>query len=109
MGKVKIARVLETADFHVGKYGTTFPKGDLDDIPDKPGVYALFWGDTLQYIGKSETLRTRLKNWEFKDRLKDENIPFGSYDWFVLPSKEVADAEDYLIKYYQPPYNISQR
>lgn len=109
MGKVIITRVLNTEGYAIREYGTAFSKNDMSEIPNEGGVYALYWGETLQYIGRSKDLRKRLKNWEFKDHWKEENIPFGSCDWYVLLPSQVNDAEDFLIKYYQPPYNIAQR
>lgn len=46
----------------------TFSKDDIDHAPEEAGVYALYRGDSLIYIGRAEgglsmtTIRARLKN-----------------------------------------------
>ncbi|MCL4341223.1 MAG: hypothetical protein M1431_03905 [Candidatus Thermoplasmatota archaeon] len=100
MARNKMIRTLESAGHNVKEYGTGWSKSEIYDVPDSPGIYALYWGDTLQYIGMSEgAIPDRVNQWERLDRNKIENIPFGSFDWFTLPKNQVREAEDYLIKY----------
>ncbi|MHA1228971.1 MAG: GIY-YIG nuclease family protein [Candidatus Hodarchaeales archaeon] len=91
--------------FSILDSGNYWTKDELDDVLKEPGLYALFWGDCLQYIGQSINLQNRLKEWERKNYYKKDYIPFGTYSWFVLPEKQLSKAEAMLINYYEPPYN----
>lgn len=79
-------------------------KEDHTDAPEVCGVYALYWGATLQYIGKAKSIYARMLSWS-----NDGGIPFGSFAWFQLPAGEVNEAEKVLIPEYQPEYNTNLR
>jgi len=98
-------RKLENEGFTIIEWGNYFTKDELGDIPYEPGVYILYWGETMQYVGKSNNLQIRLSEWERRDYYKEYYIPFGSIAWFVLPENQISDAEAILIDYYDPPYN----
>lgn len=101
-----INRFLTKNEFNVNGWGTK-EKSNYLDAPNELGVYALYWGSTLQYIGRSNNLRRRLSQWDSEDLYRtDIRIPFGSFAWFTLPKKQVQDAEALLILYYDPPYNL---
>jgi hypothetical protein len=51
MTGIGIKRKLENKGFAVLRYGVELNKRQLNDIPKEPGIYALFHGNTLQYIG----------------------------------------------------------
>lgn len=100
-----IRRFLTKNGFNVFEWGTCRRSNYLE-TPNEPGVYALYWGDTLQYIGKSRYLRGRLSPWDSEGLYKTEiRIPFGSFAWFTLPTNQIQDAEALLIRKYDPPYN----
>ena len=103
MGRPLIRAKLEREKFRVMDYGEYFRDGNRPLIPTRPGVYCLFYGDTLQYVGRSVNIKDRLRQ-HLDNRLNktDHNIPFGNYYWYVLHQKEISDAEDLLIRYYDP-------
>lgn len=78
----------------------TITKAEHTNAPEVSGVYALYWGETLQYIGKAKSFYSRMISWS-----NEGDIPFGSFAWFELPTEEVAGAEAVLIREYKPPYN----
>ncbi|MHA1424270.1 MAG: hypothetical protein ACTSSD_19520 [Candidatus Thorarchaeota archaeon] len=78
----------------------TLDKDDHTDAPEVTGVYALYWGTTLQYIGKATSVYARMLSWS-----NDGGIPFGSFSWFELPDDQFTEAEKVLIREYQPEYN----
>jgi excinuclease UvrABC nuclease subunit len=81
-------------------------KSEYLDVPEILGVYALYWGTTLQYIGKAKKLRRRLGQWDSEDWYNGYyRIPFGSFAWFAVRKSQVNKAEAILIHYYDPPYN----
>ena len=106
MTKVRIATKLTNEGYRIIRHGTEYGKSDLDYVPKRAGIYALFHGDTLQYIGKSNDLSRRLKEWRFKSEIRDEYVPFGNCQWFILRENQVSNAENVLICYYEPPYNV---
>jgi hypothetical protein len=88
-------------------------KTNFLETPAKPGVYALYWGTTLQYVGStSKSLHLeivklqRISQWDSDcfDGM-DMEIPFGSFAWFVVPMNQVKKAETLLVNWYDPPYN----
>ncbi len=99
-------RFLTKNGFKVLEWGTN-NKSNYLDTPNESGVYALYWGSTLQYIGRSKSLRRRLSQWDSEDLYRtDIRIPFGSFAWFTLPKNQVQEAEALLILNYDPPYNV---
>ena len=104
-----IARRIRHQGGRLLEWSDRWTKRNLDDVPMKSGIYALYHGTTLQYIGRSLNLLTRLKRWEQKHYYKNEYVPFGSYAWFNVPKNQLSKIEDGLIGYYQPPYNVLLR
>lgn len=104
-----IARRIQTEGNRLFDWSDQWTKSDLDDVPNKSGVYALYHGRTLQYIGRSHDLRLRLKEWERKHYYKNEYVPFGSYAWFRVSKNQLSKVEADLIGYYQPYYNVKLR
>jgi hypothetical protein len=45
----------------VVKKGLRWTKDKLNDVPDKPGVYHLYFGDKRVYTGKAVDLQRRIK------------------------------------------------
>lgn len=76
-------------------------KKHIARAPDKSGVYALYYGKTLQYIGKSDNIHRRVSQHN-----RDKDIPFGSFAWYRLPPSQLLKAEDYLIGRYKPRCNV---
>lgn len=105
MSKVRIKQKLTNLGFKIINWGENYEKKDLDDIPKNSGVYALYWGETLQYIGRSTNLQKRVKDWERSHYYQNEYIPFGTLSWYELQENQVSKAEAELIHYYQPLYN----
>jgi hypothetical protein len=67
------------------------------------GVYALFDGPKLYYIGLSNTsIRSRLKR-HTRDRLKGQWTHFSFYQ--IRRGKYVKDLETILLRIYKPPGN----
>ncbi len=101
-----INRFLTKNEFTVVEWGT-LEKSSYLDAPNEPGVYALYWGKTMQYIGRSTNLRRRLSQWDSEDLYRTNiRIPFGSFAWFTLPVNQVQDVEALMILFYDPPYNL---
>ncbi|MFQ5756072.1 MAG: hypothetical protein ACE5H7_08245 [Acidiferrobacterales bacterium] len=81
-----------------------FSRGDIDKAPDEPGVYALYQGDRLIYIGRAEgglsttTIRARLK-----DHCKGHHGPYTEqathYRCEVTPNPVVRQHE--LLQEYE--------
>lgn len=87
-------------------WGGRWAKRYLNDVPKKTGIYALYHGTTIQYIGKSNNLQSRLKEWERRHYYRNEYVPFGSFAWFVLPKNQTSWIEASLVDYYAPRYNV---
>ena len=107
MGRPLIRTKLEREGFKVIDSEEDNYDEDRALIPFKGGVYCLFYGDTLQYVGRAVNLKDRLR--QHLDNKKNKTygyIPFGNYSWYVLHPKQIGDAEDFLIRYYDPPYNL---
>jgi len=101
-----LKRLLEKNDFTVFEWDKDQKQNYLN-VPNEVGVYALYWGESLRYIGRAANLRRRLSQWDSEDYYgTDKRIPFGSFAWFTLPEDEYKDAEALLILYYDPPYNV---
>jgi excinuclease UvrABC nuclease subunit len=72
-------------------------------IPKKCGIYHLFKGDKLVYIGMSKNICNRLLN-----HLRDENKDFDYCLWFVTKDKtvnQIFEIEKRMITYWKPKYN----
>ncbi len=100
-----LKRTLEQYGFTVFDWGKD-RKVNYSNAPSEVGVYALYWGTTLQYIGRTVGLRKRLSQWDSEDYYgTDIRIPFGSFAWFSISEDEYKAAEAILILKYDPPYN----
>lgn len=84
----------------VNKYGK-------EAIPDKLGIYHLFYHDQLVYIGMSKSIRKRLMQ-----HLGDDDMPFNNVLWFCAEHwrqnatiADVLKVEYRLIKYFKPVLN----
>jgi excinuclease UvrABC nuclease subunit len=79
-------------------------------IPEKPGIYHLFYNELLVYVGMSKNLRGRLTC-----HLKDDDMPFNNVLWFCdgrfhkedgEPNvKELIEIEYTMIKKLKPSLN----
>lgn len=68
-------------------YSTRRTKGDYSQVPNKPGVYRLYHGDKVVYVGETDNLPRRLKEHERDQRY------WGSYDYKVASSREAERKE----------------
>jgi excinuclease ABC subunit C len=83
-----------------------------EDLPKKPGIYIMKdSNDKIIYIGKSKSLRNRVKSY-FKDKYDSPKTQilmshFNSLEYIITDSeKEALILEANLIKKYRPKYNI---
>ena len=67
------------------------------------GIYALYKGKKLIYVGLSEaSLRGRLKD-HLKDKLKDK---WDYYKWWQIRRKQyIKDVETIILQVHKPKYN----
>jgi excinuclease ABC subunit C len=84
-----------------------------DDLPKKPGIYIMKNSDDeIIYIGKSKSLRNRVKSY-FKDKFDSPKTEilmshFNSLEYIITDSeKEALILEANLIKKHRPKYNIA--
>ena len=96
--------------------GTPFNLSELvdtygrDAIPDKPGIYHLFYNELLVYVGMSKNIRGRLCC-----HLKDDDMPFNNVLWFCDKrfekedgspnTKKLIEMEYKMIKLHKPSLN----
>lgn len=70
----------------------------------KKGVYALFDGEQLVYIGQSNSLYSRIGN-----HIRENTKTFDSFELFPLPDNysdvELSAVEYWLIAWFNPKYN----
>lgn len=110
MTGIGLKRKLMNAAFLVSRHGVAWHKAELDEVPQLPGIYALYYGETLQYIGQSINLQKRLKDHDRNHYYQQGDYkPFGNYSWFVIHQEFLDQAEKMLIQYYQSPYNLNLR
>lgn len=83
-----------------------------EDLPKKPGIYIMKDSDDeIIYIGKSKSLRNRVKSY-FKDKFDTPKTKilmshFNSLEYIITDSeKEALILEANLIKKHRPKYNI---
>lgn len=83
-----------------------------EDLPQKPGIYIMKDSDdNIIYIGKSKSLRSRVKSY-FKDKYDASKTKmlmshFNSLEYIITDSeKEALILEANLIKKHRPKYNI---
>lgn len=80
-------------------------KWGKDIIPDKMGIYKLFYNNHLVYIGMSRKLRGRLLC-----HLKDNDKPFNGCLWFVTDDKTIEQTlliEKNMINKFKPSLNLT--
>lgn len=86
---------------------------ELDHVPTLPGCY--FWrdqADSILYIGKAASLRTRVKSYLAQSTKHSPAIKImlgkaRSVEFIVTPSeRDALVLESNLIKLHQPPYNV---
>jgi excinuclease UvrABC nuclease subunit len=80
------------------KYGKTI-------VPDRLGIYHLFYENQLVYIGMSKSIRKRLLR-----HLADEDMPFNNVLWFCYDDlgysvKDVLKLEYKMIQKFKPVLN----
>ncbi len=86
-------------------------------LPDTPGVYFFKKGDTVLYIGKATTLKTRVASYFSQDITEKRSMSIG--DMVVLATRveyqetdtalEALLLESELIKKYKPKYNTKEK
>lgn len=90
--------------FDHGKY---CDNGDRTLIPPWSVVCGIFDGNTLKYAGRALDLKDRLRqHLDSKISKTLGRIVFGSYSWYLLHPKQIFNTEDFLIRYYEPTYDI---
>lgn len=71
-----------------------------DDVPEAPGVYALYYYGKRRYVGKSKNLQRRLKG-HYRD-----DVAFTEFTWYETSSIDMHDLESDLIdKDFQELWN----
>jgi hypothetical protein len=75
--------------------------------PLEGGVYFLWRGPQLLYIGQTYCLNERLHaHWSAKIGLsRSKRIPFAWRSWLVCPDAARVDMETMYIRTYLPPFN----
>jgi hypothetical protein len=78
-----------------------------DEPPDCGGVYFLWRGPQLLYIGLSRYLGERLAQhlWAKIGLRSGKRIPFTHYTYKAMPDSEIENFESDYILAYVPPYN----
>jgi excinuclease ABC subunit C len=87
-----------------------------DTLPTQPGVY-LFKdaGETILYVGKARSLRSRVKSYFLESRWQDAKTgslvrEIADLDFIVVDNeKEALALENILIKQHKPKFNILLR
>jgi len=86
-----------------------------DKLPKKPGLYAIFFGKVLLYIGQTKNLRARASthlcvrrtqgciNYFPAPHIPVEGLAFSHF--LCSDQKEREDIERYLIAHFNPPFN----
>lgn len=74
-------------------------------LPEKPGVYALFDGRSLVYIGKSSNLAKRWAGRSHHRYPQAEQLSRPVLAWLAMPLRQIDRAERALIAHYKPKWN----
>ncbi len=87
---------------------------NLQNIPDKPGVYIMKdAAEKIYYIGKASNLRKRVASYFAGEKERKINLLLGKIrviDYIVASSeREALILEDALVKKYMPFYNVLLR
>jgi hypothetical protein len=80
-----------------------FPSVGGADIPDAPGIYFLWSGDRISYVGRSVSLTSRLRLGGHHRLTETHRISY-----LVMPKKDITFAEYYYIGKYCPPLNLGE-
>jgi excinuclease UvrABC nuclease subunit len=83
-------------------YSERREKGDYRWVPETSGIYRLYHGDSVVYVGQTNNLRGRLEEHE---RGKSH---WGSYDYKItkgVNTRERVRMEDRSIAYNHPTRN----
>jgi len=99
---VGIKRKLDNEGYTVKDWNHDVTKREIDEVTHHTGIYALYHGSTLQYIGLSKDLQRRIQEHRIEDL-----IPFGNFAWYDIHYKQLHEAKRMLIDYYDPRYNKS--
>ncbi len=81
-------------------------------LPDAPGVYKYFNGDTIVYVGKAKNLKKRVSSYFNKNQIsyKTQRLvsQITNIEFIVVSSeRDALLLENNLIKNLQPRYNIN--
>ncbi len=89
-----------------------FNSNDLNNLPDKPGVYLIKdVQDRVIYVGKALSLKKRIKSY-FKDpdpssKVRSIMKQFNGFEYIITDTeKEALILESNLIKKLRPKYNV---
>jgi hypothetical protein len=75
---------------------------NINDIPPKPGVYALYYYGKRRYIGKSKNLRRRIKR-----HFRESDTPFTEFTWFqTVPSARHSLESDLINRDFDELWNV---
>jgi hypothetical protein len=101
-GKKKLSLVIGHLERISSKVFSDYPKQITDLVGRQHGVYALYKGDHLYYVGLASNLRNRIKN-----HLKDKHA--GKWDKFSLylvrETEHIKEIESILIRIADPAGN----
>lgn len=82
-------------------------------LPSASGVYVLYLGADVLYVGQSADIRHRWKNHQVHDKLALASETLASPDlrigWLVIPKHLLSFVEIYLIGLLYPVLNITHR
>jgi len=79
------------------------PKGDYRWVPETSGIFRLYQGDRIVYVGQTSNLRARLI------RLESEMLYWGAYDYKSTVGVHTRDREAMgkrAIVYNDPTRNL---
>ncbi len=85
----------------------TFPPRS---IPQETGIYALYLGDRVVYIGKAtRNSHLRKRIWKAANTISDRKTKRSQFRcrFLLVPDEWVDYAEHHLIQHYQPEWNES--
>jgi len=79
-----------------------FTKSNIENTPKSPGVYRLYKGPKVSYVGSAENLEERLKQHEANPRFRQITL----FDFLRTPTTRQARAlEKRQIEKNKPPQN----
>ena len=86
-------------------------KEELRKLPEQPGVYLMYQGDTLLYVGKAVNLHNRVRQYfqgsgDGRPRIRHMVKRVEYFEYIVTDTEmEALILENNLIKEHRPPYN----